>query len=90
MSTPLKVLGTAGSLRKGWYNRAALRAAQELAPEGAVIETVALDGISAFNQNETGIHLRMRRDSLTAAEAGDRVTRGMEVGGAKRGNGRGR
>ena len=58
MSTPLKILGTAGSLRKGSYNRAALRAAQGLAPEGAVIKTVEFEGISAFNQSETGIHLR--------------------------------
>ena len=58
MSTPLKILGTAGSLRKGSYNRAALRAAQELAPEGAVVEPVELEGISAFIQSETGIHLR--------------------------------
>jgi len=52
MSTPLKVLGIAGSLRKGSYNRAALRAAVELAPEGVVIETFELDGIPPFNQDD--------------------------------------
>ena len=52
MSTPLKILGIAGSLRKGSYNRAALRAAVELAPEGTVVETFDLDGIPPFNQDE--------------------------------------
>ena len=32
MSSPLTILGIAGSLRKNSYNRAALRAAQELTP----------------------------------------------------------
>jgi len=31
------ILGIAGSLRKDCYNRAALRAAQNLVPEGAAI-----------------------------------------------------
>ena len=52
MSTPLKILGIAGSLRKGSYNRAALRAAVELAPEGAVVEAFELDGIPPFNQDD--------------------------------------
>jgi chromate reductase len=39
MNTPLKILGIAGSLRKKSYNRAALRAAQQLTPEGAIIDT---------------------------------------------------
>ena len=34
----LKVLGISGSLRKGSYNSAALRAAQELAPAGMTID----------------------------------------------------
>lgn len=38
MVSNLKVLGIAGSLRKASYNRALLRAAQELAPEGMTIE----------------------------------------------------
>lgn len=45
------ILGIAGSLRKGSYNRAALRAAQELAPEGAEIELFELDAIPLFNQD---------------------------------------
>jgi len=52
MTTPLKVLGIAGSLRKESYNRAALRAARELAPEGMEIEILELEGIPPFNQDE--------------------------------------
>jgi chromate reductase, NAD(P)H dehydrogenase (quinone) len=52
MSTPIRILGLAGSLRSGSYNRAALRAASELVPEGAVVDIFELDGIPEFNQDE--------------------------------------
>lgn len=52
MNNPLTILGIAGSLRKGSYNRAALRAAQQLVPQGARLETFDLDGIPPFNQDE--------------------------------------
>jgi chromate reductase, NAD(P)H dehydrogenase (quinone) len=45
----LKVLGIAGSLRAGSYNRALLRAAQELAPAGMEIEAFDLAPIPLFN-----------------------------------------
>lgn len=50
----IQILGIAGSLRKGSYNRAALRAAQQLAPETARIESFELDGIPLYNQDEEG------------------------------------
>lgn len=34
----IKILGIVGSLRQGSYNRFALRAAQKLVPEGAVLK----------------------------------------------------
>lgn len=46
------ILGIAGSLRKGSYNRAALRAAQKLAPENVKIEIFDLDGIPPYNQDD--------------------------------------
>lgn len=52
MNDPLLILGIAGSLRKASYNRAALRAAQQLTPSGARIEIFELDGIPSFNQDE--------------------------------------
>jgi len=48
---PLLILGIAGSLRKASYNRAALRAAQQVAPAGTTIETFDLDGIPPFNED---------------------------------------
>src|SRR6185312_15205638 len=52
MNNPIRILGIAGSLRRGSYNRAALRAATKLVPEGAILETFELDGIPVFNQDE--------------------------------------
>src|SRR5678815_532220 len=52
MSKPVRILGIAGSLRRESYNRATLRAATELVPEGAEIEIFELDGIPGFNQDE--------------------------------------
>src|SRR5215208_5468564 len=49
MATPIHVLGFAGSLRRGSYNRAALRAAVELMPEGGSLETFDLDGIPLYH-----------------------------------------
>ncbi len=47
-----RILGFAGSLRKGSYNRALLKAAESFVPAGAVLETIELDGIPAFNQDQ--------------------------------------
>lgn len=52
MNHPITILGIAGSLRKASYNRAALRAAVELAPKGARIETFDLQGIPLFNEDD--------------------------------------
>ncbi|HEX8843245.1 MAG TPA: NAD(P)H-dependent oxidoreductase [Pyrinomonadaceae bacterium] len=52
MADKIKILGVAGSLRKASYNRAALRAAQQLAPEDAQIEIFELDGIPGFSEDE--------------------------------------
>jgi len=52
MNTPVRILGIAGSLRRESYNRAALRAATKLVPKGAILETLELDGIPAFNQDK--------------------------------------
>jgi chromate reductase len=52
MSKPIRILGIAGSLRRESYNRAALRAATQLLPEGATIEIFELDGIPGFNQDD--------------------------------------
>ncbi len=52
MSDPVHILGIAGSLRRGSYNRAALRAVTQLVPQDATLEIFELDGIPGFNQDE--------------------------------------
>ena len=52
MSRQFRILGIAGSLRRDSYNRATLRAATELCPDGASIETFEIDGLPGFNQDE--------------------------------------
>jgi chromate reductase len=49
MNDNVRILGFAGSLRKDSYNRALLRAATELVPEQATIETFDLSNIPPFN-----------------------------------------
>jgi chromate reductase len=52
MSKTVRILGIAGSLRRESYNRGALRAAQQLIPEGATLDVFELDGIPGFNQDK--------------------------------------
>jgi chromate reductase len=73
LSKPIHVLGIAGSLRKASYNRAILRAVQELAPDGMTIETFDLLPIPMFNEDvekegypEPVVQLRER---IAAADA---------------------
>jgi chromate reductase len=52
MSKPLRILGIAGSLRRQSYNRAALRAATQLAPGGATIDIFEINGIPPFSEDD--------------------------------------
>lgn len=52
MSKPIRILGIAGSLRRQSYNRAALRAATQLVPEGATIDIFEIDGLPGFSEDE--------------------------------------
>ena len=51
MDKKISIFGFAGSLRKGSYNKAMLRAAVDLVPKDAVLETFDLEGIPPFNQD---------------------------------------
>lgn len=51
MGNIVNILGIAGSLRRNSYNRSALRAAQNLAPDGVNLTTFELDGIPGFNED---------------------------------------
>lgn len=48
-SSVLDVVAISGSLRRGSYNTAALRAAQELAPEGMTIEIAPIGDLPLYN-----------------------------------------
>jgi chromate reductase, NAD(P)H dehydrogenase (quinone) len=71
-SKKISILGFAGSLRKGSFNKAILRAAVELIPEGAEIDIFDLEGIPPFNQDLEG-HLPERvkefKDKIREADA---------------------
>jgi chromate reductase, NAD(P)H dehydrogenase (quinone) len=72
-SSTLRVVGIAGSLRRGSYNRALLNAAQELEPDGMHIEAFDLGTLPLLNQDLDGEHLpapvRVWRETLWAADA---------------------
>ena len=72
MQDRVKILGFAGSLRKGSYNRAILRAALELLPENAELEIFDLEGIPPFNQdleNEPPEKVREFKEKIREADA---------------------
>jgi chromate reductase len=47
----IKILGIAGSLRKGSFNKSILRAAIGLVPKNVELEIFDIEGISLFNQD---------------------------------------
>jgi chromate reductase len=51
MASQVSILGFAGSLRRGSYNRAILKAAQEMIPSDAKMDIFDLAGIPLFNQD---------------------------------------
>ena len=73
MANEISILGIAGSLRKGSYNKLVLRAAQKLAPAGASIEIFELDGIPGFNQDEEKNPPRKGADLKVRARAADAI-----------------
>jgi chromate reductase, NAD(P)H dehydrogenase (quinone) len=52
MNGIVRILGIPGSLRKASFNRAALRAAQQLVPADATLEIFDLDGIPPFSEDD--------------------------------------
>lgn len=67
----LKVLGISGSLRKGSYNTAALRACAELTPAGMTLGYARIDDIPLFNQDvyDAGVPEPARRFRAEVAAA---------------------
>ena len=56
MDGEVNILGFAGSLRKGSYNRLLLRAAVEMAPSGCKIEVFDLEGIPPSTRTRRRLH----------------------------------
>lgn len=54
MSNQLVILGLCGSLRKDSFNRNALRAAQQLVPDGVRLDAADIQGLPGFNQDDEG------------------------------------
>ncbi|MGH7530424.1 MAG: NADPH-dependent FMN reductase [Gemmatimonadales bacterium] len=72
-SPPIRILGLAGSLRRESLNRAALRAAQELAAPDAVVEIFELDGIPLYNDDLWSAPPRRVLELKDAAWAADAI-----------------
>src|ERR1041385_8555447 len=76
----IKILGIAGSLRKGSFNKMALKAAQSLVPAGATLETHDLPDLPGFNQdNEKTPPAAVTELNATIRPAGDRAWKGKPV-----------
>ncbi len=67
----IRILGFAGSLRKGSFNRGLLRAAVELCPKTAEIETFDIEGIPPFNQDLEGNPVQKVKDFKAKIRAAD-------------------
>jgi chromate reductase len=69
----VKTLGISGSLRKGSYNTAALRAAAELLPEGMTLEMADISQFPLYNEDvrQAGFPppVQKLRDQIVAADA---------------------
>jgi chromate reductase, NAD(P)H dehydrogenase (quinone) len=68
----MRILGIAGSLRRGSYNRRLLRAAGALLPPGAeLVEWDGLAGLPAFNEDEETAPPQLVRAFLDEIEGAD-------------------
>lgn len=68
----LKILGFVGSLRKGSFNKALMRLAQEVVPAGARLDVFDLEGIPGFNQDleaQPPDNIREFKQKIRAADA---------------------
>ena len=73
MTDKLAMIGFSGSLRAGSYNTAALRAAQQLAPNGVEINIHDISNFPPFNQDEDAQPPQIVTDLKAAVRAADAV-----------------
>ncbi len=73
----MKIVGIAGSLRKGSYNRALLEAVKKLAPDGMSVEILEIGEIHLFNQDMEANYpavAQALKDKIRAADGAIIVT----------------
>jgi chromate reductase len=73
MSSHVRILGIAGSLRRGSYNQAALCQAKLLVPENSEVDLFQLDDIPMFNEDDE------RRPPSSVVELKKRIRRADAV-----------
>ena len=69
----VSIIGFAGSLRKGSYNKAILRSAGELLPQNSTLEIFDLEGIPPFNQDLEQTPPERVKDFKTKIRAADAI-----------------
>lgn len=69
----VRIMGFSGSLRKGSYNTALLRAAVGLVPANAKLEVFDLAGIPPFNQDEEGFPPERVKEFKAKVRAADAI-----------------
>jgi len=72
MASNMMILGFAGSLRKGSYNKSLLRAAAEMVPPEVKLEIFDLEGIPPFNQDfedQPAERVKEFKNKIRAADA---------------------
>jgi chromate reductase len=71
--TKIRILGIAGSLRKGSYNMALLKAAQSISPDDAEIEILDISNIPVFNQDLEADMPESVKELKTRVKAADAI-----------------
>src|SRR5262245_22052056 len=69
----VKILGIPGSLRKGSYNRALIRTAQQLLPPNTTMEAFDLLGIPPFNEDDEDNAPQRVKDFKAAIRRADAI-----------------
>jgi chromate reductase len=73
MEKKVSILGFAGSLRKGSYNKALLRAALEMVPSDAELKVFEIEGMPLFNQDLEGNPPQIVKDFKAQIRRADAV-----------------
>jgi len=73
MEKKVSILGFAGSLRKGSYNKALLRAALEMVPSAAELKVFEIEGMPLFNQDLEGNPPQIVKDFKAQIRGADAI-----------------